>query len=277
MTKNYIYNITKEKPFMLLSRIVWNQLRHFGRIKFFYKMFYLFFRLSLKNGKIQKIAFGPLRGNKWKHYNCFQPWMAIGIYEPEVTGFLFKKLNGSDGFFFDIGANAGYYTLLSAKIMSEKGRVACFEPIPFNIKAITEQLTLNALNNKCKIEQYAVSDFSSNAELTIPEKNANAYLSSIEVSHFKTSIIQEKITVKCITLDDYVEKHGMPTLIKMDIEGAEVNALKGAQRILQSADAPEIMLTAHSTQLFEDCIKIFKENNFTTIQIGGNIFAKKGC
>jgi len=163
--------------------------------------------------------------------------MAMGVYEPDVAQFIFQHLKAGQ-VFYDIGANAGYFTLIGARKAGLSGKVIAFDPVPINVETIKKQIKLNNLEAICHVEPLAISSRRGSANLTIPDKNANAHLADIDAPHIEGTR-QSTITVDCVTLDHYIQKNPVPSLIKVDIEGAEVEALHGAKELLSSSNAPE--------------------------------------
>ena len=146
-------------------------------------------------------------------------------YEPFYE--ILDKLIKPGDVFFDCGANQGIFTLAAAKLVGEKGKVFAFEPQPYAVRCVQDNVALNGFDNVTIIEA-AVSD---------EVGHANLDLSSSEVS---ASIITDfggtnTINVKTIRLDDIAKEHGVaPDIIKLDVEGAEFMALSGAANILEN-------------------------------------------
>lgn len=100
---------------------------------------------------------GPLKG--MKKYGPFREDdfdFALGQYEREIVGKLVRYCRPGMTV-FDIGANAGYLTLLMAKLVGDSGHVHAFEPIPQNSEYLLETLRINGLRN-VTVHQVAVSD-----------------------------------------------------------------------------------------------------------------------
>ncbi len=132
----------------------------------------------------------------------------------------FYKLKKGDHV-IDAGANVGNLTSYFSKLVENKGKVFAFEPDSFNLKVLQKNLELNSAlgnvlffdfllwNNDRKVEFYEAGNVASSAHW-IPDK--------------------EKLVYKqAITIDSWVEKYNISKIdfIKMDIEGAEIEALEG--------------------------------------------------
>ena len=107
-------------------------------------------------GSVVTIKNGLLAGCQWKrsHKHVTRYW--LGVYEMPVQKCLARELGPGD-VFYDIGANAGFFSLLGSKCVGEKGHVFAFEPLPENIGAVRSQVQVNNLTN-CTVVEAAVSD-----------------------------------------------------------------------------------------------------------------------
>ena len=165
-----------------------------------------------------------------------------GLFEKEecrfVTGFLKPGM-----VFLDIGANIGQYTLLAAHQVGPTGQVHSFEPSGRMYSELQYNVGLNNLSDNCFLNQVAVSEKKGSARLSQYEPGAEVFGSLGNHRRMPRSIIGSE-EVKTITLDAYVREQRIPKidLIKIDIEGGELPALRGAEWILCQADAPTIVL-----------------------------------
>ncbi|WP_392534646.1 FkbM family methyltransferase [Nostoc sp. C117] len=147
-----------------------------------------------------------------------------GLYDYDEMNFLLRYLRTGDSF-IDIGANVGIYTLLAAsKIKS--GSIYSFEALPKNYTRLKENLTLNQFR---QVQPYAIaiSDFTGNTALNLAEGDSMPFITS--------DVTKNTITVPTDTLDNLlpIEIISELTLVKMDIEGAELLAMKGAISLLK--------------------------------------------
>lgn len=246
---------------MRVAKTIWDKVRLIGKLPIVYKLYVILTNSILPNGRVVTLRFGPAAGSRWRHYHYYQFWMAMGLYEPAVANFLTRSL-AKGSVFYDIGANAGYYTIMTAKFVGNTGKVIAFDPLPINVSTIREQIALNSLDDICIVESLAISDTNGSVQFAVPQRNANAHLAEVEAPHIRNHNTYDLIEVQSIVLDDYVKNHPWPSLIKMDIEGAEVRALQGAQNLLHSPNAPVWVVTAHSSMLSEEVQKIFQQTGY---------------
>lgn len=159
------------------------------------------------------ILSGPNRGLKWiagsSVHGCW-----IGWYEKACADYI-AAVAKPGMIAFDVGANVGYYTLLLARRVS---RVIAFEPNQANVFYLREHLRLNDIRNVEVVEA------------AVAESNGTGLFSGAG----PTGQLSERgATIRTVRLDDYP----VPDFIKMDIEGGEAAALKGATKILTAQRA----------------------------------------
>ncbi len=145
--------------------------------------------------------------------------------------------------FLDIGANFGQYTVLAAERVGATGKVHSFEPSSRMFQELSFNVALNTLGGRCALNQTALSDTEGSAKLSRYEAGAEVY-GSLGAHHRGKLPIVGYEDVTTTTLDTYVAEHGVHhvDLIKMDIEGAELLALRGGDGLLHRPDAPAIVL-----------------------------------
>ena len=157
-------------------------------------------------------------------------------YENFTTNFIKTKINPGDTV-LDIGANIGYFSVLFSEWVGRKGKVFAFEPEDINYHLLDKNLRIN----KCKnviLEKKAISDKEGRVKLFLNEEQRGAH------SFWGTEDKQNFIEIEIIRLDDYFFKKGIKVdFIKMDIEGAEPKALRGAEQLFSS--------TPHLKGIFE--------------------------
>jgi len=156
-----------------------------------------------------------------------------GSYEPIETKIIMEIIKPGMTV-VDIGANVGYYTLLFAQAVEKGGTVYAFEPAPETFALLQRNLRENNLNGNVKLFNVALSDHEGAAELFINEYNkGNNRL--YDAGGMRSVPIQLK------RLDDVIPSSEHVDFIKMDIEGAEVLALRGMRELLKR-DKPTIVM-----------------------------------
>jgi FkbM family methyltransferase len=163
-------------------------------------------------------------------------------FEHPTTSRLTKLLHPG-ATILDVGANKGYFTILSALVVGSRGRVYAFEPNPIILDGLREHIQYNALNDRVHVDSSALSSSSfENAKLYLSSDPFNSGLASL--TPFTTSINNQLLShnnmvlVSTTTLDGWLAQQGdlgSIDVIKVDVEGAEELVLDGAQRTLQES------------------------------------------
>ena len=154
----------------------------------------------------------------------------LGVFEP-VESFLFTRLLKPGDVVADVGANIGQYTLLATTVVGPAGAVHSFEPIPATYAALVANVERNHLTN-VTTNPTALWHEPGTVALGRPQGiigNLGSF--SIGFSDLPSGVVE----APAMTLDDYAERKGLERfdLIKMDIQGAEPFALRGARRLLE--------------------------------------------
>ena len=176
-----------------------------------------------------RVLAGPLRGTYLTTPALTRLSFCLGTYQRGVVS-LMKRHVARGMTAYDLGAHMGYFTLVLAKLVGESGRVFAFEPDPRNLRALRNNLEGNL--KAVTVTPAAVADRSS--EVTF----ATFGFSSVShIADSRTPADAVRITVRALTLDDFVYRDGnpAPNFIKVDVEGAEVRVIRGAERVLREA------------------------------------------
>jgi FkbM family methyltransferase len=132
----------------------------------------------------------------------------------------------------DIGANIGFFTVGGAKRLST-GRMFAAEPTSEAYQRLGENVDRNGVHDKVILFKGLVGSWKGQTQVNfVPGLEEYSSLNTLE--HFATKNLKKQTdTVPIERLDDLVETHGLrPTLIKVDVEGAEYGVFEGAQRTL---------------------------------------------
>ena len=148
---------------------------------------------------------------------------------------LFKSLIREGMVVVDIGAYAGYYTLVAADLVGEEGKVYAFEPNPENYALLLKNLEVNRCQNVIPVQK-AVADTNGKTRLFLAQENKGDH------RLFDSNDKRESITVDVTSLDAFFkERDYRVDVIKMDIQGSEMAALKGMTKILEKNDDLKIL------------------------------------
>lgn len=165
---------------------------------------------------------------------------ALGIYEPDKTQTICSQLKPGQ-IFIDVGCNKGDFSLLAAKIIGKTGSVLAFEPEPDNCQWIEKSIKLNNYGN-IKLFPLALGDKNEDAQLYLGEKSGWHSLVSNPGNAQKSTI-----EVKKRTLDSILDEVGNTCvdMIKIDVEGAEMEVLKGASEMFKNNPDLIVLLDLH--------------------------------
>ena len=131
----------------------------------------------------------------------------------------------------DVGANLGAYTLLFGLWAGPGGRVYAFEPAPLPFAGLTAHVTLNGLSDRVTTLQQAVTSLDGTADFIADGADGANRLTSGQ--HTTGAAV---VQVAATTIDSFCRRVGVtPHVIKIDAEGAELDALRGARETIRAA------------------------------------------
>jgi FkbM family methyltransferase len=198
---------------------------------------------------------GPLAGRRWIVGSGVHGYW-FGSYEFEKQK-LFADSAASARVVWDLGAHVGFYTLLASVCLGQRGRVFAFEPSPKNLAFINDHLHLNGCGN-VEVCPFAVSDRKGTMAFEEGPGSSMGHLGD-----------HGSLSVQVVALDDLVDAGTIdpPDLVKIDVEGEEVRALRGAERVLTTA-RPTIFLATHSPDLHRHCAEWLEARNYRLTPLG---------
>jgi FkbM family methyltransferase len=140
----------------------------------------------------------------------------------------------------DIGAPHGLYTLLCSKCVGRQGQVIAFEASPRECRRLAKHVRVNGCSN-VRIEPHAVGSQSGSADLYVLNGSCNWGNSLRAPVVFESTF---KIPVQVFPVDDVLLELGISRVdfIKLDVEGAELSALKGTARLLRGVDSVDALI-----------------------------------
>jgi FkbM family methyltransferase len=167
-----------------------------------------------------------------------------GAWEPRLQQLIVDRLPPG-GTFFDVGANVGLASLSVAARLHRSGvRVHAFEPSPANVALFGEQLARNPqLVRSVRLNAVAVGATPGELALRLGAESGH--------HHLVTDGARGDAQVAVVTLADYAREHGIDTIdvLKMDIEGWELQALRGADELLREHRIRALVCEVEQTHL----------------------------
>ena len=172
-----------------------------------------------------KENYADIQGHKMYLDTLFEPISVTGVWEPLQTQYIKNNVKEGD-FVIDLGAHIGYFTLIFSELVGKNGRVFAFEPNPKNFSLLKKNVLVNNFKN-IELVQKAVSDKEGKIKLFLSDTNTGDNRIFDINDHMKT------IYIESIKLDNFLKSElSKISFIKMDIQGAEVKALRGMLSLL---------------------------------------------
>ena len=151
--------------------------------------------------------------------------LATGTWE-DMTTAVMQACVGPGATAVDVGANIGFYTLLLSQLVADEGRVLAFEPMPVGLERLRTNLRLNAVRN-VEVHEQAVSATSGSGRLFLGPRHHTSISSLHPIDG------ADAIDVVCTSLDTALAGCPSVDFLKMDVEGAEAEVLRGATETLR--------------------------------------------
>jgi FkbM family methyltransferase len=196
--------------------------------------------------------------------------LAFGKYEPSVVDILNRRLH--EGMVvLDIGAHIGYHTLLAARLVGPTGRVWAFEPDPINRQFLARNIEANHFGDRVTVVPTAVGCASGSVTLHRADNDTGAST----IVGTGSGVTADDVQVDLTTLDTWAAQNGWPAvnLIKMDIEGAEPDALAGMTELVRRNPALTLIVECQKDALERtgaSAMRLFdrlRELGFESIQV----------
>jgi FkbM family methyltransferase len=184
------------------------------------------FRFELQNGV-------TIPGQPIDEY--ITKWMFIHGYQKELEFAMTHSLIRNGDVILDIGANMGLWSMIPAAIHGSKIKIHAFEPVPELFHKLVENIKENKIESSYITYNIALSE--TDGELIFNRDNNNCgmgYISSVADTSFDQIKIQSKV------LSDIRKNHRIDKVdfIKIDVEGAELQVLRGDKYLFMNDSAP---------------------------------------
>jgi len=186
-----------------------------------------------------------------------------GVYEPFETETI-KDIVKKGDIVMDIGANIGYYTLLLARFVGDKGKVIAFEPDSDNFVLLKKNVEINGYKNVILVQK-AVSNKTEKIKLYLHKNDKKQH------SIYDSSNSRKSIEVESIRADNYIDEK--VDFIKIDIEGAEGEAVLGMDDLLKKNEKIKIITEFSPCSLEKSSVgpkeflELLLEHNFKLCEI----------
>lgn len=211
----------------------------------------------IKSPKIDASKVGEFRADFRQHTD--QIILRTGVYEPKVSAALFASLQQKD-VFWDIGANTGYHSIF-VKVNKPDIYVVGFEPNPEVFFRLIQNQKINSLD--CVFLPIALGAEVSVQRLHIVS-NGNSGLTTLKPNNL---FLYDTFLDVLIFPGDFIVNNSLaplPNVIKIDVEGSELDVLEGLTQILESGKLHTIIFEALDENSLDEIEKYLRKYHFLT-------------
>jgi FkbM family methyltransferase len=201
----------------------------------------------------------------------YQEWLIYYMSEADSSFSLLDFIEEGD-WVLDIGGNIGQTALRIGQKTGLTGKVISFEPYPDTFKKFERNLSLNpSYKNVIKVENMGIGDKQDRLRMY---RDCTTNSGGNRIVHEKVNAATEFVEVKVDTLDNYLEKSGLKKIdfIKIDVEGFELNVLKGAVSALLTYK-PRLFIEVNESNLNEqgssikELLLFLEKNNYSITDV----------
>ncbi len=165
-----------------------------------------------------------------------------GDVEPAVQQVLAERLKPGM-VFYDLGANIGFFSLLAARLVGATGKVFSFEPDPEIAGRLRRNIARNGFRN-VQVVEAGVWSASGNinfvaADVSSPDRGLGKIVTGEGAPSARP--------IRCVALDEFIQSVPPPDAIKCDVEGAEIEVFRGAEKLVATRH-PLILCEMHSQE-----------------------------
>jgi FkbM family methyltransferase len=167
--------------------------------------------------------------------------------------------------FIDVGAHVGRYSIMAAKRIGSLGRVIAIEAHPETFELLNKNIKLNGLANVTTINAVATSE-KGKVKLFLPGQDSGLTVyNTIMINRAKPT--ENFLEVEANTLDNILSEYSMHRVnyLKIDVEGAELEVLKGAVNTLSSNKDLTLLIEVHGDANYEPVLEIFDQYKFQIV------------
>lgn len=165
----------------------------------------------------------------------------LGTSEPYVQRALASVIR-PDMTFYDVGSNVGFHAMLAARLVGPSGHVICFEPFPENASQIEYNAGLNGFTH-VRVRREALGNQDGIGRFLTSEEST---WGKLDGAGAEPSRMSGELQVTVRKLDSIVAELAPPEVIKIDVEGGEVDVLNGAEQTLRK-HRPILLIELHGT------------------------------
>lgn len=205
---------------------------------------------SATRGWVLRRRMGPQFGNAPMYVSpsaglryLFKP---LKDADPLLTG-LAAEFVKPGAVVWDIGANVGLFSTAAAHLAGPSGRVVAVEPDPFLVQLLRRTAREQGGNSAriTVVPSAVATEFATREFVLAKRSNATNYLAEYGTS--QTGGVLDTVTVVTVPLDWLLTQQPKPDVVKIDVEGAEVEVLSGANKLFESSRPTVVLETQPGT------------------------------
>ncbi|MEY3989558.1 MAG: hypothetical protein RI985_639 [Chloroflexota bacterium] len=199
-------------------------------------------------------------------------WQAVGLeyIESELLDFIDAIPTGAT--YMDIGASNGIFAMYAA--VSGK-RVFCFEPEVANFSLLNLNTYLNRLTSPIQVQNFniALSNTRGIGNMYIKTFEAGGHMKildkPVEVGKSEQFVPEYTQSILRYTLDEFIDYTHIPipNYIKIDVDGNELNVLRGMSQVLQNIELKSVFIELEQHNPDTECLRIFEQHGFVITAI----------
>jgi FkbM family methyltransferase len=162
----------------------------------------------------------------------------------------------------DIGAHIGRYSIISSKRVGHNGKVIAIEAHPHNFEILNRNIKLNKLTNMITLNHAAYSKETKIKLYTRGQQAGHTIYNTIITDRAKKE--DGFVDINANTLDNLLQQNGINEVnwIKIDVEGAEFEVLKGAHNILSNSKDIALLIEVHGKDNYKPVVEFLNSYNF---------------
>ncbi len=227
---------------------------------------------GLDNGKLLLLLEIPVHNHdKYRAYCPLnkEDFVVMTKHEDDILRQVFRPRSGD--VVVDVGAHMGRYTLTAAKSTGRDGRVIAVEAHPYNYKMLCRNIELNGVSNVIALNCAAFSEEKSGLRLYLPDEQLgytmhHSLMAGYLVSKYHEAAEKRYIEVQAHTLDYIVKTSGVGhdriNWLKIDVEGAEYEVLKGSSQILAASKDISLLIEVHGRETYRPVLELLRSHAF---------------
>ncbi len=192
------------------------------------------------------------------------------VFESELSKF--RSSTDEQITIFEVGANLGWNVLVEYQVLNDQAQIIAFEPSPKNYEILLKNIELHGAQNNVETYQAAISAESGIADFEVTKKTNHSRIKTDKIRK-EDNVIEDVIQVEQYSIDEFLQDQQLPPdsidVLRLDVEGFEVEVFKGMMGVLESTHPMLIFIETHAGYIddsdHEFVIDVLRENGFELV------------